>query len=40
MGITISKNEISFLENFGAKSVDEQDAILLNNGMTPIAKDG
>ena len=39
MGVSISRDKIKFLENFGRKSVPEQDYILLENSMELIAED-
>ena len=39
MGVSISRKEINFLENFGGKSVPEQDSILLANCMESINTD-
>ena len=39
MGVSISRDKIKFLENFERKSVSEQDYILLENSMEPIAED-
>ena len=39
MGITISIEEIGFLKNFGGQKVEQQDQILVQNGMNPIPAD-
>ena len=39
MGIKISKEEVGFLANFGSKSVEEQDGVLVQNGLIPLAED-
>src|SRR5579864_1147213 len=39
MGVTISTEEISFLKDFGKKSIKEKDEILIANGMKPIEED-
>ena len=39
MGITISKDEVKLLENFGTVEVSQQDEILLQAGMKPAPED-